>query len=101
VTAAGPLRGPHNRGGYAAAAPLAPAEGYGAAPPASRVPRIALRATALRAALDPGASTAPGARKSGQATACPRRVRAQAGQPAVQQDHHNKVFTHSGEPRMK
>jgi len=28
--------------------------GYGAAPPASRVLRIALRATALRAALDPG-----------------------------------------------
>ncbi|MGH3224101.1 MAG: hypothetical protein ACRDPY_36375 [Streptosporangiaceae bacterium] len=59
MSAAGPLRGPFNGGGYAAAGLLAPAKGYGAAPPASRVLRIALRATALRAALDPGDHCGP------------------------------------------
>jgi hypothetical protein len=57
VTAAGPLRGPVRTKKEAAAPPLisgARRAGYGAAPPASRVLRIALRATALRAALDPG-----------------------------------------------
>jgi hypothetical protein len=56
VSAAGPLRGP--QGMKEAASPpllsLSRRAGYGAAPPASRVLRIALRATALRAALDPG-----------------------------------------------
>jgi hypothetical protein len=42
------------------------APGYGAAPPASRVLRIALRATGLRPALDPGASAAPPAQRHGQ-----------------------------------
>ena len=56
MTAADPLRGPQ---GMKEAAPppltfLFRRAGYGAAPPASRVLRIALRATALRAALDPG-----------------------------------------------
>ena len=46
-------------------------EAYGAAPPASRLLRIA-DATALRAGLDAGASTAPEGSKSGQARACPR-----------------------------
>jgi hypothetical protein len=41
-------------GGFAAAHFLARRAGYGVAPPALRVLRIALRATALRAALDPG-----------------------------------------------
>ena len=42
-----------------AVGPLAGPEAYGAAPPASRLLRIALRATALRAGRDPGASAAP------------------------------------------
>src|ERR1700691_5723738 len=50
-----PPRPPPPRGG-----PLAGPEAYGAAPPASRLLRIALRATALRAGRDPGASAAPG-----------------------------------------
>jgi hypothetical protein len=43
---------------------------YGGAPPASRVLRIA-DATGLRPALDPGASTPPGAGTSGQAKDLP------------------------------
>jgi hypothetical protein len=77
VSAAGPLRGP--QGMKEAASPpllsLSRRAGYGAAPPASRVLRIALRATALRAALDPETPAAPGGRKSGQARACPARAR--------------------------
>ena len=42
------------------------ARGYGAAPPASRLLRIA-SATALRACLDPGDLCGPSARKYGQA----------------------------------
>ena len=53
---ASPLRGPASTegGGFAAAHSRACRAGYGAAPRASRVLRIALRATALRAAPDPG-----------------------------------------------
>jgi len=47
---------------------------YGAVPPASRLLRIAC-GDGLRAGLDPGASTAPGGRKSGQARACPAAAR--------------------------
>ena len=56
MTMTSPLRGPKSAegGGFAAALFRARRAGYGAAPPASRVLRIALRATALRAALDPG-----------------------------------------------
>jgi hypothetical protein len=57
-----PLRGPHKHKKEAASPPLisqAGRAGYGAAPPASRVLRIALRATALRAALDPGDHCGP------------------------------------------
>ena len=56
-----PLRGPQAQdgGGFAAAHFPARRAGYGAAPPAPRVPRIALRATALRAALDPGDHCGP------------------------------------------
>ena len=43
---------------------------YGAAPPASRVLRIA-NATDLRPALAPGASTTPGAATTGRPTTCP------------------------------
>ena len=41
-------------------------EGTGPPPPAARVLRIALRATALRAALAPGASGGPAGQQSGQ-----------------------------------
>jgi hypothetical protein len=73
VTATSPLRGPKSieGGGFAAAHLRARRAGYGAAPPASRVLRIALRATALRAALDPGDHCAPWAQEERQAQACP------------------------------
>src|ERR1022692_2184271 len=48
---------------------------YGAAPPASRLLRIA-DATALRAGLDPGDLCGPCGRKHGQATPAPRHARA-------------------------
>jgi transposase InsO family protein len=44
----------------------------GPVPPASRAADAVAEATALRAALDPGASTGPGRQHQGQATACPR-----------------------------
>jgi Integrase core domain len=62
-------------GGFAAAHFPARRAGYGVAPPALRVLRIALRATAPRAALDPG-DLAPGGRKSGQAQGLPPAIRA-------------------------
>jgi len=49
-------------------------EGTGPPPPAARVLRIALRATALRAALAPGASGGPAGQQSGQPPrGCPGR----------------------------
>jgi hypothetical protein len=72
VTAAGPLPwASGNGGGCAAADLLVPAKGYRAAPPASSVLRIALRATALRAALDPGDLCSPAARGTRAGPACP------------------------------
>src|ERR671938_493015 len=70
---ASPLRGPKSSegGGFAAAHLLARRPGYGAAPPASRVLRIALRATALRAALDPGDHCGPWDQERRKAKACP------------------------------
>jgi hypothetical protein len=53
TTAAARAKNPEG-GGFAAAHYPARRPCYGAAPPAPRVLRIALRATALRAALDPG-----------------------------------------------
>ena len=49
----------------------------------SRIQPIALRATALRAALDPGDPCGPWEQESGQATAtaCPGRARAHQDQP--------------------
>jgi len=55
-----PLRDPHRRRAVS-----------GPAPPASRAATAVATATALRAALDPGASTGPGRQHQGQATACP------------------------------
>ena len=52
-------------GGFAAAHPLVRRAGYGSAPPASRLLRIA-DATALRAGPDPGASANPGAGSAGR-----------------------------------
>ena len=75
MTAAGPLRGPHPGGGGFAAADLPGRRaGYGAAPPASRLLRIAA-ATALRAGPDPGDHCGPSGRKRGQAQACPALAR--------------------------
>ena len=61
MTMTSPLRGPKSPegGGFAAAHFPARRAGYGAAPPAPRVLRIALRATALRAAPDPGDHCGP------------------------------------------
>ncbi|MFZ0160506.1 MAG: IS3 family transposase [Kineosporiaceae bacterium] len=59
-----PLRDPHRRRAVS-----------GPAPPASRAATAVAEATALRAALDPGASTGPGRHHQRQATAC-RRTRA-------------------------
>ena len=80
MTAAGP-RGPGNKegGGFAAAHSLeaaalrpgdAPRQGYGAAPPASRLLRTACGG-GLTAGPDPGDLGGPAGRKGGQAPACP------------------------------
>ena len=84
MSAAGPLRGPGKGGGCAAAVLAAPAKGTGPPPPASRVLRIALRATALRAALDPGDPCSPWEqeKRAGHKPA-PARKRAQEGQPIL------------------
>jgi hypothetical protein len=84
MTMTSPLRGPKSPegGGFAAAHFPARRACYGAAPPAPRVLRIALRATALRAALGPGDHCGPWARKSGQARPAPALARG-AQIPAV------------------
>ena len=71
------------------------AAAYGAAPPASRVLRIA-DATGLRPALDPGASAAPGAARAGRPRALPRRIGAPRGQghdslPGGARGHHDRM----------
>ena len=84
MTAAGRYAAQDQEGGGFAAAHLpARRAGYGAAPPASRVLRIALRATALRAALDPGDLGGPW--RAGNAVrpgACPGQAHGARG-PAV------------------
>ena len=74
MTMTSPLRGPKSAegGGFAAAHLLARRAGYGAAPPAPRLLRIAC-GDGLRPALTPETTAAPGAWKSGQAQACPPR----------------------------
>ena len=83
MTMTSPLRGPKSPegGGFAAAHLRARRAGYGAAPPAPRLLRIAC-GDGLRPALTPETTAAPGARKSGQAQACPRAARG-AQDPAV------------------
>src|SRR5512146_882465 len=81
MTAARPVRARRGEGGGFAAAYSwcaarrrpgdAPREGYGAAPPASRLLRTALRAAALRAGPDPGDLRGPARRKDRPAPACP------------------------------
>ena len=77
VTAAGPLRGPgKKRRRLRRRCPcVRRAKAYGAAPPASRVLRIALRATALRAALDPGDLCGPSGQEKRAGHGLPRRAR--------------------------
>ena len=75
---ASPLREPKSTegGGFAAAHFLARRACYGAAPPAPRVLRIALRATALRAALDPGDHCGPWGQEERAGPGLPRALRA-------------------------
>ena len=81
---ASPLRGPKSAegGGFAAAHFLARRACYGAAPPAPRVLRIALRATALRAALGPGDHCGPWGQEERAGPGLPRQ-RAARKTPAV------------------
>ena len=83
MTMTSPLRGPKSPegGGFAAAHPLTRRAGYGAAPPAPRLLRIAC-GDGLRPALTPETTATPGARNSGQAQACPPRG-ARRANPAV------------------
>ena len=90
MSAAGPLRGPFNGGGYAAAGLVAPAKGYGAAPPASRMLRIALRATALRAALDPGDHCGPWEQETRAGQGLPRPDTGATRPAPADHDHHNR-----------
>ena len=96
MTVTSPLRGPKSTkgGGFAAAHFRRAAQGYGAAPPASRVLRIALRATALRAALDPGDHCGPWEQEQRAGPGLPRRTRgAQTPVPAAS--------GRAGEPRSR
>ena len=91
VTAAGPLRGPGKGGGCAAAVLLAPAKGTG--PPLRPQGCCASpwRATALRAALDPGDHCGPSGqeKRAGHRPAPPGK--AGARRPArAGHDHHNR-----------
>src|SRR6266853_1939601 len=87
LTMTSPLRGPKSPqgGGFAATHFLARRAGYGAAPPAPRVLRIALRATALRAALDPGDLGGPWRQeeRSGPGPAPARRAARRPAGPAA------------------
>jgi hypothetical protein len=77
VTAASPLRRAKSTkgGGFAAADFPARRAGYGAAPPAPRVLCIALRATALRAAPDPGDHCGPWDQEERAGPGLPRHAR--------------------------
>ena len=79
-----PLRGTESKegGGFAAAHFRARRACYGAAPPASTVLRIALRATALRAAPDPGDHCGPWGQEERAGPGLPPRC-ARRATPAV------------------
>ena len=92
MTMTSPLRGPKSPegGGFAAAHLPARRTGYGAAPPAPRLLCIAC-GDGLRPVLTPETTAAPGARKSGQAQACPAlraaRKPRRGGHPDARQTH--------------
>ena len=90
MSAAGPLRGPGNGGGCAAAVLAAPAKAYGSAAPASRVLRIALRATALRAALDPGDHGGPWEQEKRAGRGLPHPASGRKEDSPCRADHHNR-----------
>ena len=99
VTAAGPLRGPGKEAAAPPLALLAPAKGTGpplrpqgcCASPCGRRP--------CGPPLTPGTPAAPGSRKSGQATACPARTRAQQGQPVLARTTNRSLHGLRGTPR--
>ena len=84
MTMTSPLRGPKSPegGGFAAAHLLARRAGYGAAPPAPRLLRIALRATRLRRGLDPGDHCGPWGQEERAGPGLPPRC-ARRANPAV------------------
>jgi len=85
MTMTSPLRGPRGPegGGFAAAHLPARRAGYGAAPPASRVCYASRwRATALRAALDPGDHCGPWGQEERAGPGLPPRC-ARRANPAV------------------
>ncbi len=108
---ASPLRGPKSAegGGFAAAHFRARRACYGAAPPASRVLRIALRATALRAALDPGDHCGPWDQEERAGPGLPPALRAAhkpggggPHEPAERQDTGELAFdSHKGSGKLQ
>ena len=85
-------QGKDQGGGCAAAALPVPRARYGAAPPASRLLRIA-DATALRAGLDPGDLCGPSGRKHGQARPAPAAREAPQGARPLSKITITKVST--------
>jgi hypothetical protein len=83
MSAAGPLRGPHKGGGCAAAGLLAPAKGTGPLPRPQGCCASRCRATALRAALDPGDPCSPWEQAKRAGPGLPHQARARQGQPAL------------------
>ena len=83
MSAAGPLRGPGKGGGCAAAVLVAPAKGTGPPPRPQGCFRIALRATALRAALDPGDPCGPWEQEKRADQGLPPPDAGAKGQPAL------------------
>ena len=95
MTMTSPLRGPKNSegGGFAAAHFPARRACYGAAPPAPRVLRIALRATAPAGLpLSPETTAAPGPGRAGRPglpPRCARRANPRRGGASVRQEQLN------------
>jgi hypothetical protein len=92
-------------GGFAAAHLLVRRAWYGAAPPASRLLRIA-DATALRAGLDPGDHYGPSGRKHGQARPAPLGARRTSNGPqplkiTIQDHYTGSLYGSRGLPRRR